>query len=46
MEELEKQINKKIEILKEKISSGKSKEEIEKERKELDRLLNKYLKDL
>ena len=43
MEELKKEINNQIEILKELI---KQDEEVKKQRKVVDKLLNQYLKDL
>ncbi len=46
MEELKKQIEKQIEILKEMIHENKDKSEIEKQRKVLDKLLIEYTKDL
>ena len=45
MENLKKEINKEIEILKELIIQGKGKE-VRKQRKIVDRLLNQYLKDI
>ena len=45
MEELKKEINNQIEILKELIKQGKD-EEVKKQRKVVDKLLNQYLKDL
>lgn len=45
MENLKKEINKEIEILKELIRQGKDKE-VRKQRKIVDRLLNQYLKDI
>lgn len=46
MEELKKQIENQIEILKEMIHQNKEKTEIEKQRKILDKLLIDYTKDL
>ena len=45
MEELKKEINNQIEILKELINQEKD-EEVKKQRKVVDKLLNQYLKDL
>ncbi len=45
MEELKKEINNQIEILKELIKQEKD-EEVKKQRKVVDKLLNQYLKDL
>ena len=45
MEELKKEINNQIEILKELIRQEKD-EEVKKQRKVVDKLLNQYLKDL
>lgn len=45
MEELKKEINNQIEILKELIKQEKD-EEVKKQRKIVDKLLNQYLKDL
>ena len=45
MEELKKEINNQIEILKELIKHEKD-EEVKKQRKVVDKLLNQYLKDL
>jgi hypothetical protein len=45
MEELKKEINNQIEILKELIKQEKD-EEVKKQRKVVDKLLNHYLKDL
>ena len=45
MEELKKEINNQIEILKELIKQEKD-EEVKKQRKVVDNLLNQYLKDL
>ena len=45
MEELKKKINNQIEILKELIKQEKD-EEVKKQRKVVDKLLNQYLKDL
>ena len=45
MEELKKEINNQIEILKELIKQEKY-EEVKKQRKVVDKLLNQYLKDL
>lgn len=45
MENLKKEINKEIEILKELIIQRKDKE-VRKQRKIVDRLLNQYLKDI
>ena len=45
MEELKKEINNQIEILKELIKQEKD-EEVKKQRKGVDKLLNQYLKDL
>ena len=43
---LQKQIEEKLEILKEMIHQGKTSEEINKQKKELDKLLIEYTKDL
>ena len=45
MEELKKEINNQIEIIKELIKQEKD-EEVKKQRKVVDKLLNQYLKDL
>ena len=45
MEELKKEINNQIEVLKELIKQEKD-EEVKKQRKVVDKLLNQYLKDL
>ena len=45
MEEVKKEINNQIEILKELIKQEKD-EEVKKQRKVVDKLLNQYLKDL
>ena len=46
MEELKKQIERQIEILKEMIHQNKDKSEIDKQKKILDDLLKEYTKDL
>lgn len=46
MEEMKQTIRKEIEKLEEMISLNEEKEQIEKQRKKLDKLLQKYLKDL
>ena len=44
MKKLKKQINEKLKTIEKMIDENKEKEEIENIRKELDKLLNKYLK--
>ena len=44
MEELKKEIDEKLKNIEKMIDENKDKEEIENSRKELDKLLNKYLK--
>ncbi len=45
MKELEKEISKNLKELEEMINNKKTKKEIEEKRKELDKLLEKYLKN-
>ena len=44
MKDLKKEIDEKLKIIEKMIAENKDKEEIENSRKELDKLLNKYLK--
>ena len=44
MEDLKKEIDEKLKAIEKMIAENKEKEEIENNRKELDKLLNKYLK--
>ncbi len=46
MNSLKEQIENQLEVLKEMIHQGKEKEEIEKQKKKLDKLLIEYTKDL